>query len=137
MGRPIIHYEIPANDVERLKRFYEECFGWKFTNANMPGVEYWLFSTGKRNDLGGGLYKKQAQEGPRNYVHVESVDAAIVTFQRAGGSIVMQKQDVPGVGFVAIGLDPEGNAVGLYQPLSPSRKASRRRKPKRTKRRKR
>jgi len=52
----------------------------------MPGVEYWLFSTGKENDLGGGLYKKQAQEGPRNYVHVESVDEAIITFQQAGGS---------------------------------------------------
>lgn len=136
MGRPIVHYEIPANDVERLKKFYQECFGWKFSNANMPGVEYWMFSTGK-NSLGGGVYKKQdAGEGPRNYVHVESVGDAIVTFQQAGGSIILQKQDVPKVGFIAVGLDPEGNAVGLFQPLPPPRKAARKR-PRKAKTRKR
>src|SRR5208337_4127228 len=92
----------------------------------MPGAEYWMFSTGK-SSLGGGIYKKQdANERPKNYVHVESVDAAVVTFQQAGGSIVVQKQDVPGVGFIAVGLDPEGNMVGLYQPLPRPRKPARR-----------
>ena len=136
MGRPIVHYEIPANDVEKLRKFYEECFGWKFSNANMPGAEYWMFSTGK-SSLGGGIYKKQdANERPKNYVHVESVDAAVVTFQQAGGSIVVQKQDVPGVGFIAVGLDPEGNMVGLYQPLPRARKPAKK-KSKRAKSRKR
>lgn len=128
MARPIVHYEIPANDVEKLRKFYEECFGWKFSDANMPGMEYWMFSSGK-DSLGGGMYKKQdANERPRNYVHVESVDGAVVTFQQAGGSIVTTKQEVPGVGFIAMGLDQEGNLVGLFEPHPPAQKKAVRKK---------
>ncbi|HKM75370.1 MAG TPA: VOC family protein [Candidatus Bathyarchaeia archaeon] len=119
MGRPIVHFEIPAGDVERLKKFYADCFGWVFTNAQMPGIEYWLFTTGK-NSPAGGMYRKQdTNEHPRNYVHVEEIDAAIQMFQGAGGTIKVPKQEIPGVGFTAIGLDPEGNAVGLFEPVKP------------------
>jgi hypothetical protein len=44
-------------------------------------------------------------------VHVKEIDAAIQLFQGAGGTIRVPKQEIPGVGFTAIGLDPEGNAV--------------------------
>ena len=42
MPDKIVHFEIPVNDVERARKFYSECFGWKFTKAPMPGLEYWL-----------------------------------------------------------------------------------------------
>jgi uncharacterized protein len=42
----IVHFEIPANQPEALTQFYGELFGWKFQQAPIPGVEYWLCETG-------------------------------------------------------------------------------------------
>jgi len=132
LGRPIVHFEIPAGDMERLKKFYTECFGWVFTNAQMPGIEYWLFTTGKNSPAGGMYRKQEANEHPRNYVHVEAIDDAIRVFQGAGGTIMVSKQEIPGVGFTAIGLDPEGNAVGLFEPVKPPRRKRMKRVQKKT-----
>ena len=118
--KTVVHFEIPANDVERQKQFYSECFGWKFQQAKIPGMEYWMISTGPRNSsVGGGMYKKMApNEMPRNYVNVGDIDSAIQTFRNAGGSEIMGKQEVPGMGWTFIGSDPEGNAVGIWQSVA-------------------
>ena len=40
----IVHFEIPADDVEKLGKFYGQLFGWKI--EKMPGpVEYWGIQT--------------------------------------------------------------------------------------------
>lgn len=126
----VVHFEIPASDVRRLSKFYRDCFGWKFKKQDMGGFEYWLITTGteKKGELsGGGIYQKGSpEERTRNYVQVAVMDGAIKRLQKAGGTIVMPKQKVPNIGFTAVGLDPEGNPVGLFQPV-PAPKSPRRR----------
>jgi uncharacterized protein len=120
--RTIVHFEIPANDTERLSRFYSEVFGWKFEKAPMPGMEYWLITTGPRGkSIGGGMYPKMGPDDrPRNFVNVEDIDSAIRAFTAAGGSQVVGKMEVPGMGFSFIGADPEGNVIALWEPKMPS-----------------
>ncbi len=132
----IVHFEIPANDLERLARFYKECFGWTFTKVPAPEMEYWLISTGPRGkSIGGGMYPRmRAEEGPRNFVGVEDIDAAIAAFKGAGGSEVVGKLEVPGQGWTFIGADPEGNAIAIFQPAG-SRRPARRRTVQRSRRR--
>jgi uncharacterized protein len=115
--KTIVHFEIPANDTAKLSKFYADTFGWTFKNANMPGMEYWMVSTGPaRRSVGGGMYKKMGPtDGPRNYVGVDNIDFAIATFKANGGTEVVAKQEVPGMGWSFIGADPEGNLVGIYQ----------------------
>lgn len=115
--RTIVHFEIPANDVERLAQFYRDCFGWKFEKAPMPGMDYWTISTGPRGkSVGGGMYKRMgADERPRNFVAVDHIDHAIEAFTTAGGSQVVGKMEVPGMGWSFIGSDPEGNVIALWQ----------------------
>ena len=41
----IVHFDIPSDDIERLKKFYNELFGWKFdkwsgSEAMPEGMEY-------------------------------------------------------------------------------------------------
>ncbi len=38
-----IHIEIPADDIDRAKKFYTELFGWEITKFDMPesGMDYW------------------------------------------------------------------------------------------------
>ncbi len=115
--KTIVHFEIPASDMERLSKFYTDSFGWKFKKAPMPGFDYWLIATGPQGRaVNGGMYKRVGpEEGPRNYIAVDEIDSAIATFKKAGGKEVVGKQQVPGEGWTFLGADPEGNVIGLFQ----------------------
>jgi uncharacterized protein len=126
--KTIVHFEIPAQDVEKLSKFYSDVFGWKFTKAPMAEMDYWMISTGPRaKSVGGGMYKKAMEkETPRNYIGVDKIDRAIETFKASGGAEVVGKQEVPGMGWSFIGADPEGNLIALFE-ASRARPARRRR----------
>jgi predicted enzyme related to lactoylglutathione lyase len=121
----IVHFEIPAADVGKLKTFYEGLFGLKIFKAPMGGTEYWLIQTVPTDEKGmllkpgvnGGLFQKQ-QEGAKqvNYITVEAIDEYLIKVKKLGGKILMPKQQVPTVGWIAAAEDPEGNQFGLLQP---------------------
>jgi len=124
MDHTIVHFEIPANDVETLKTFYSKLFGWKIEKSPGP-IPYWLIGTVPADEEGtpvrlgvnGGMYKKDNPElQPVNYISVESIDGYIEKIKSLGGTIVQPKQEVPDVGWVAIALDPEGNQFAMLQP---------------------
>jgi uncharacterized protein len=116
--RTIVHFEIPAKDLKKLSAFYQKAFGWKFKDSGMEGMQYWLITTGPRGkSVGGAMYTKMGKEdGPRNYIGVPKIDAAIKQFKAAGGKEMMGKQEIPGVGWSFLGKDPEGNQIALFQP---------------------
>lgn len=131
--RTIVHFEIAAQEPEKLAEFYARVFGWKIEKAPMPGMDYWLITTGPRGrSLGGGMYRKMGPEDrSRNFVNVADIDEAIRTFRDAGGSELVGKMEVPGMGFSFIGADPEGNPIALWEPkmVSRSRPRTRPRRP--------
>ena len=128
--KTIVHFEIPAKDAEKLSRFYSEVFGWKFEKTSMPGMDYWLITTGPRGkSVGGGMYRRAGPDDrPRNFIHVDDIDESIRSFKSAGGTEVVEKMEVPGMGFSFIGADPEGNVIALWEPKmpAPARKRTRR-----------
>lgn len=119
----IVHFEIPADDLERAKKFYTELFGWKMENAGNPsgkaGGDYWIITTTDNNGkpaVGGGMMKRQGpQHAPTNYIGVPSVDEAAKKVQELGGKIVMEKTAVPGMGFFICCLDSENNSFALWE----------------------
>ena len=121
----VVHFEIPADDVEKLRKFYSLLFGWKI--ELMPGqVEYYGIWTVPVDEKGmplrpgvnGGLMKKQNPEHKAvNYIQVESVDEYIKRIESLGGRIVVPKMEVPGIGWWALALDPEGNQFAILQPM--------------------
>src|SRR3989338_3566067 len=74
MGCKICHFEIPVDNVEKAKTFYEKLFGWKIERMPMGDEkEYFFIDTG--DDLKGGLMKKIMPEHvPVNYILVPNVD---------------------------------------------------------------
>ena len=46
---------------------------------------------------------------------VSSVDDYTAKIEAAGGTVVMPKMAIPGVGYAAACLDTEGNPFGLFQ----------------------
>ena len=135
MGNRIVHFEIPATDSEKISKFYSDLFGWKFSKQDMPGMDYWMIETTGMGPehLAGGMYKKQGNEGPRFYVDVEDIDAHTERLKQSGGNVVVEKQEIPGFGWSVLATDPEGNTLGLFQPMqrvempaSPGRSSGRR-----------
>lgn len=115
-NRPI-HFELGVIDPERACRFYETVFGWKASKWEGP-MPYWLVTTGDKSEPGidGAILIHQDKQ-PRtvNTIGVESVDAHAAKVTEAGGQVVVPKMPVPGVGWLAYCLDPEGNLFGIYQ----------------------
>ena len=118
-----MHFEIPADDVEKLRKFYSSLFGWKIERIPGP-MEYWGIATVPVNDKGmperpgvnGGMMKRQNPEHkPVNYIAVESVDEYVKKIEALGGRIIVPKMEVPGIGWWALALDPEGNQFAILQ----------------------
>jgi predicted enzyme related to lactoylglutathione lyase len=125
MDHTIMHFEIPAVNIEKLKKFYEEVFGWQIIQAAGP-IEYWLIQTVPvdangmllRPGVNGGMYKKQQSDvKPLNYFAVESISDFLAKIERLGGKVIQPKQEVPNVGWIAAAQDPEGNQFALLQPI--------------------
>jgi len=110
----INHIEFPADDPDRAMRFYEAVAGWQFSKAD-GFDEYWLFRTSE--GYGGAVGKRGVSTGPtlRDYVEVDSIDDALAASNRTGGSTKEPKQAIPGMGWFAVLMDPEGTEIGLFQ----------------------
>lgn len=120
----VIHFEIQADDVDRAKNFYEKVFGWKIEkmmDEAEGGMDYWGLTTGAEGTPGinGGLYKRPEDNKLSTYdctIMVEDIDKAITDVKKNGGKITVEKDQIPGVGWFARGVDTEGNTFGLMQP---------------------
>jgi len=129
LDHTVIHFEIPPNDVEKIKTFYTSLFGWKIEKVP-GGMEYYVITTVPVDEKGnllrpgvnGGLYKKdQPQQQPVNYIYVESVDEYSKKVESLGGKIVVPKTEVQGMGWFALAQDPEGNTFGIFEILPTQR----------------
>jgi len=113
------HFDIPTEDPETLRGFYEEVFGWKFEKWGDPTgqMEYWMISTGEDEPgIDGGMSKKQGPEDRAvNTIGVPDVDKYIERIEKNGGTVTMPKTAIPGVGWIAGFLDPQGNGHMIMQ----------------------
>jgi len=111
----VVHFDFPADDLERAKKFFENSFGWKFTDC--PGMDYCLIKTGSEGEPGidGGIAKRDPKEYFGNTISTENIDESIEKIKSNGGEILKDKCQMPGVGWLAHFKDSEGNAWGLIQ----------------------
>jgi len=122
----IVHFEIPADDVEKLRKFYSELFGWKIEKTPGP-AEYFSIQTVPTDEKGtplrlgvnGGMMKRQNPvHKPVNYILVESVDEYTKKIEALGGKVIVPKTEVPGICWWALALDPEGNQFAIMQSMT-------------------
>jgi hypothetical protein len=112
MVHNICHFEIPADDVERAKRFYQGLFDWKIEPAEGG---YNLITVGEPGPNGGMMQRQVPGQGITVYINVESVDDYSKKVQSLGGTVVMAKTAVPTMGYFAVFLDTEGNALAIWE----------------------
>jgi predicted enzyme related to lactoylglutathione lyase len=105
----IVHFEIPADDVERARKFYSTLFGWKIEKIEGE-MAYWMISqsgaSSDKSSLGGGLIKRKDPQQPvLNCVGVPSIDEYSKSVNELGDKVVMPKTEVKGYGFFAVCSD--------------------------------
>jgi predicted enzyme related to lactoylglutathione lyase len=108
--------ELVTNDEPAAKQFYTGLFGWTAQPFGGP-MDYTLFKQGDM--MVGGMMKCPQPGLPSHwlaYVTVEDVDATAARAKTLGGQVVMEPFDVPTVGRIAILIDPQGAAIGLFKP---------------------
>jgi len=112
------HFEFATDNIEKTAAFYRAVFGWKVEKWAGP-VDYWIVDTGDASTPGinGGLMQAGGDfSGTINTVEVEDIDAVIAKVKANGGTIISEKQPIPGVGQLAYFKDNWGIVVGIMQP---------------------
>ena len=119
----IVYFQIPSDDIERSKEFYNQLFGWKidkFPESNTPeGMENWTVTTtdDKGNKaLGGGMSKRQMpQQQITNFIDVKSVGEYSSKVEKLGGKVVVPKTAVPGMGYYAVCVEYIKQQLGIVE----------------------
>jgi hypothetical protein len=125
MNNSVVHFEIYARDAGKLAKFYSSLFDW--TIEPMPGMDYHYVKTVDTDAQGtptrpgainGGLVVRPAgyeDRGWINYINVESLEPAIKRAQDLGATITKTRTAVPGMGWFAMFIDPQGNAFAMWE----------------------
>jgi uncharacterized protein len=121
----VVHFEIPADDLERAQKFYKSVFGWKMERA--PGMEYIMIGTTPVNEnfmpeepgaINGGMMKRQQPiTSPVITIRVNNIEDAMKNVKKMGGEMVRGKMQVGEMGYAAYFKDTEGNIIGLWQEI--------------------
>lgn len=119
----VVHFEIPADDLARAKKFYIETFGWGMDE--MPEMNYTIVRTTevdettkmpKAGGINGGMYKRNEMfPVPTFAIDVADIDVATEKIKANGGVVVKEKVAVGSMGFLAYFKDTEGNVLSVWQ----------------------
>lgn len=128
---PVVHFELPANDRERSKKFYETAFDWKTSDLGPAMNNYITVETSptepsgfpeKRGMINGGIYTKTPDmpaQFPSMVLGVDDIRKVMEKVTAAGGTVLGEPMDIPGVGQYVAFMDTEGNRLSLMQPTTP------------------
>lgn len=126
---PVVHFEMPSDDSKRMSEFYTSVFGWQTNNLGPEMGNYVLATTTESDEnrmpkrpgaINGGFYAKDANK-PTQYpsvvIAVEDISDFIKKVNSAGGKVLGEPMEIPGVGQYVSFIDTEGNRVSMLQPL--------------------
>jgi predicted enzyme related to lactoylglutathione lyase len=125
---PVVHFEMPYEDQVRMARFYQQAFGWQTQALGDAMGNYVLATTTETTDSGpkkpgainGGFFPKKPDwpaQHPSVVIAVDDVAASIERVLHAGGTVLGEAMEIPGVGRYVSFVDTEGNRVSMLQPV--------------------
>jgi hypothetical protein len=125
---PVVHFEMPAEDRKRMAGFYSNAFGWKTEQLGEDMGNYVLATTTETDEQGrpkqpgainGGFYQKtngMPAQYPSVVIAVENITEHMKKVEMAGGKVLGEPLEIPGVGLYVSFMDTEGNRVSMLQP---------------------
>jgi predicted enzyme related to lactoylglutathione lyase len=125
---PVVHFEMPAEDRKRMAQFYTKAFGWQTQIMGPEMNDYVVVTTTESDDNGpkkpgainGGFFPKKKEmpaQFPSVVISVDDIKASMKKVTAAGGKVLGEPMEIPGVGTYVSFMDTEGNRVSILQPL--------------------
>jgi hypothetical protein len=118
-----------------MARFYEAAFGWRTQMLGEDAGNYVLATTTETGESGpknhgainGGFFPKKPDwpaQYPSVVIAVDDVTESTKKVVDAGGKVLGEPMEIPGVGKYVSLTDTEGNRVSMLQPVPRSRHAA-------------
>jgi len=107
--------ELSSTDSEASRTFLEKAFDWKFQEVEMPKGRYLTYSAPDGNMLA--IRPSQHSEAPAsmNYIRVKDLGEAEKHVQALGGTIILPRTDIPGMGSFFWFRIPAGPIMACWQ----------------------
>jgi uncharacterized protein len=125
---PVVHFELPYENRERIARFYQSAFGWQLQMMGEDMGNYVIATTATSDAkpgapagaINGGFYQRN-KDWPAQYpslvIAVPDVNEAMKKISAAGGKVLGEPMQIPGVGMYVSFYDTEENRVSVLQPM--------------------
>lgn len=126
---PVVHFEMPAKDRDRMAHFYSNAFGWETHFLGEDMGNYVTVTTSETDENGrpkmagtinGGFFsitKDMPPMHPSVVIAVDDIKEAIKKVETAGGQVMGEPAEIPGVGLYVSFIDTEGNRNSILQPI--------------------
>ncbi|MBK6927493.1 MAG: VOC family protein [Comamonadaceae bacterium] len=126
---PVVHFEMPYDNRQRMAAFYQSAFGWQ---TQMLGEEMGHYVVAHTTEtvngmvqtpgtINGGFYPRKPEwpaQHPSVVIAVDDIRAGMQQVAAAGGNVLGEPMEIPGIGQYVSFMDTEGNRVSMLQPLT-------------------
>ena len=126
---PVVHFEMPYDNRQRMAAFYQSAFGWQTQMLGEEMGHYVVAHTTETVDgmvstpgtINGGFFERKPDwpaQHPSVVIAVDDIGAAMQQVAAAGGEVLGEPMEIPGIGQYVSFMDTEGNRVSMLQPLT-------------------
>jgi uncharacterized protein len=127
---PVVHFEMPYENPERVLNFYTQAFGWQMQKLGREMGDYVTAATTETDEnrmiknpgaINGGFFPKKSDlstQYPSVVIAVDDISEAIKKVRDAGGEVHGEPTKIPGIGQYVSFTDTEGNRVSMLQPFT-------------------
>lgn len=124
---PVVHFELPYKEANRISKFYQSVFGWQVTNLGVESGNYILAKTAVKDakpgfpagTIDGGFFPIKSDwpsQYPSIVIGVEDINLSIVKIKENGGEVLGNPISIPNFGKYVSFIDTEGNRNSILQP---------------------
>ena len=116
MSQPVVHFEFWSKEPGACSKFYTDVFGWNI--KHVPEMDYHVIDKTGKGGIGGGIFTPKQGDWPANlalYIDVDELAPYREKIVAAGGKILVEEQQVPGVGAFCLFADPDGRVLGCWK----------------------
>jgi predicted enzyme related to lactoylglutathione lyase len=124
---PVVHFEMPYSNRDRMAKFYNTAFGWETRMLGQDMNNYVIATTTETGEQGpknpgainGGFYQNKSDypaQYPSVVIAVRDIEQAVKKVNDSGGKVLGEPMEIPGVGRYVAFTDTEGNRVSMLQP---------------------
>jgi len=126
---PVVHFEMPYENSERLVKFYTQAFGWRMQKLGKEMGDYVTAATTETDEnnmikkpgaINGGFFPKNSgspAQYPSVVIAVDDIKKAMKKVTDAGGKVLGDPMEIPGIGQYVSFTDTEGNRASMLQPF--------------------